>query len=324
MAGQRGLDSWRGLDSTFAPLDRTKEWEGEAPPTESYVVSTALPLRSTRPGGGGKSHAPRTKHTPTNQRRLDQSLDPEAARRDLHGPSIPERFQHSRTAPARPGSCLDCATASLDTTRSGRRRQTVQNRARPTKHSTPYRPTRRLDRRARRGPEWRDLPEEKQACPGGPAMRRGPTASVLPIAPAAPEEMSRLHSVPLDMTRGRAGEACPLNPASCRPEARRWRAEVETSPRTQHSRTVPAFPNGSGTPGELSRLRYRFTRHDQKRAGETDRTEQSTPHRTQPPSQTNASPSLRSPGSEREGRSNSHSKDAASTAETICHQPLQG
>ena len=304
--GRRGTSHGivRRLDCATAPLDTT----------------------------GGRREEPRPKdkaypHEPTSSR-------PEP--RPRGGAERPPRHRHPRTDPAFPNGSGTPREVSrlhvvpLDTTRSGRRRQTVQNRARPTKHSTPYRPTRRLDRRARRGPEWRDLPEEKQACPGGPAMRRGPTASVLPIAPAAPEEMSRLHSVPLDMTRGRAGEACPLNPASCRPEARRWRAEVETSPRTQHSRTVPAFPNGSSIPERLRHARgavstalpLHSTRPEAGRGGRPYRTEHAPQNTT--PSQTNASPSLRSPGSEREGRSNSHSKDAASIAETICHQPLQG
>ena len=136
--------SGRGLDCAAAPLDTTRgRREGpfpknKAPPSEPHVmstggstaesrsgdistnpaspngsntperlqrarggVSTALPLRSTRPeaGGGGISLRP--------SRRLDQSLAPEAARRDPHGIGIPERTPHSRTAPARPGRGLD-------------------------------------------------------------------------------------------------------------------------------------------------------------------------------------------------------------------------
>ena len=171
-----------------APAGRIQPY-GTSPPERLQRarggVSTALPLRSTRPvaAGGGISLRP--------SRRLDQSLAPEAARRDLHGIGVPERTPHSRTAPARPGRGLDFT--SFRSTRPGGGGE----EARPTKHSTP-----------------------------------------------------------------------PPNPTSCRPEARRRRAEAETSPRTQHPRTDPTPLNDSSGPGEVSRLRCRSARHDLKRAEE--------------------------------------------------------
>ena len=97
-----------------APAGRIQPY-GTSPPERLQRarggVSTALSLRSTRPvaAGGGISLRP--------SRRLDQSLAPEAARRDPHGIGIPERTPHSRTAPARPGRGLDFT--SLRSTRPG-------------------------------------------------------------------------------------------------------------------------------------------------------------------------------------------------------------
>jgi len=88
-----------------------------------------------------------------------------------------------------------------------------------------------------------------------------PTEPAAPIVSARFMEVSRLHSVPLDTTRGRAGEAhpcestssrlrsigpvaggvgTPLQSTSSRPETRPRRGGVERPPRRRHPRSYPA------------------------------------------------------------------------------------
>ena len=113
---------------------------------------------------------------------------------------------------------------------------------------------------------------------------------------AAPVGVSRLRCASLDTTTGRAGEACsqegsyPLRNNVVSTEGP-LRPEVERSPWSRRSRlrcgtfvewflAEAAFPIVSGRFMGVSRLRWRFARHDQWRAGETCPQEQATPLRT--------------------------------------------
>ena len=134
----------RCLDCAFAPLDTTCSGRGrhfpstlassrpeprprggaERPPRHRHPrTDPAFPNGSGTPGEGSRLHVvaldttrgrrgglcPKNKAPPLRTpRHVDRRLDGgEPKWRHLHGPSIPERFQHSRTAPARPGRCLD-------------------------------------------------------------------------------------------------------------------------------------------------------------------------------------------------------------------------
>ena len=90
------------------------------------------------------------------------SVEIRQVRGDAAMEGVPERIQQARGGVS--------TALSLRSTRPGgeRGKQTSQNKPRPTKHSTPHRPTRRLDRRA-------------------PAARRGET----PMDPAPPNGSNR-------------------------------------------------------------------------------------------------------------------------------------
>ena len=202
-----------------APAGRIQPY-GTSPPERLQRarggVSTALPLRSTRPeaGGGGISLRP--------SRRLDQSLAPEAARRDLHGIGVPERTPHSRTAPARPGRGLDF---------------------------TSFRSTR----------------------PGGEGEGYAPRTK---HPPSEPHVMSTGGSTAESRSGDISTDPASPNGSSIPERLRHARGGVSTSRRSaRHDQGA----GGGGTPHKTqhlpqtntsSRLRFRYARHDLKRAGE--------------------------------------------------------
>ena len=155
-------------------------------------------LRSTRPEGGRGRRAPKTIHAPTNQRRLDQSLGPEAAWRDLHGSSGFGRFWHTH--------------GGVST-------------ALPLRSTRPEAGQGGMSHRTRHAPQTNASSRPAPRPRGG--VERPPRHRHARLLPGTPAEMARLrfrtpgvlvpfgHSAPFDTTRGRGEDgrqSTPLPP----------------------------------------------------------------------------------------------------------------